>query len=63
MQLEEAVILPEAEKVLSAADWADIDAAFAKNADPLTGHYPPSGEYEKLFGLIVQHAPAPIGLG
>ena len=63
MQLEEAVILPEAEKVLSAADWADIDAAFAKNADPLTGHYPPGGEYEKLFGLIVQHAPAPIGLG
>ena len=63
MHLEEAVILPEAEKVLSAADWADIDAAFARNADPLTGHYPPGGEYEKLFGLIVQHAPAPIGLG
>ena len=63
MNLEEQVILPEAEKTLSAQDWAEIDAAFEKNADPLTGKYPPSTEYEKLFSLIVQRAPAPIGLG
>jgi hemerythrin-like domain-containing protein len=63
MKLEEEVILPEAEKTLSAADWAEIDAAFEKNADPLTGKYPPTAEYENLFGLIVQRAPAPIGLG
>ena len=63
MHLEEEVILPEAEKTLSAADWAEIDAAFEKNADPLTGKYPPSAEYEGLFSLIVQRAPAPIGLG
>ena len=63
MNLEEQVILPEAEKTLSAQDWAEIDAAFEKNADPLTGKYPPSTEYENLFSLIVQRAPAPIGLG
>ena len=63
MTLEEEVILPEAERVLSASDWAEIDAAFAQNADPLTGQYPPPAEYEQLFSLIVQRAPAPIGLG
>ncbi len=63
MTLEEEVILPEAERVLSAADWAEIDAAFAQNADPLTGKYPPPAEYEQLFSMIVQRAPAPIGLG
>ncbi len=63
MNLEEEVILPEAEKILSEKDWAEIDAAFEKNADPLTGKYPPTAEYEKLFSLIVQRAPAPIGLG
>ena len=63
MKLEEEVILPEAENTLSASDWAEIDAAFEKNADPLTGKYPPTAEYENLFSLIVQRAPAPIGLG
>ena len=63
MTLEEEVILPEAERVLSEADWAGLDAAFEANCDPLTGHYPPPAEYEKLFSLIVSHAPAPIGLG
>ncbi len=63
MTLEEEVILPEAERTLSASDWAELDAAFAQNADPLTGQYPPPAEYERLFSLIVQRAPAPIGLG
>ena len=63
MSLEETVILPEAERTLSAQDWAEIDAAFEKNADPLTGKYPPAAEYENLFSLIVSRAPAPIGLG
>ena len=63
MTLEEEVILPEAERALSESDWAEIDAAFAQNADPLTGKYPPPAEYEQLFSMIVQRAPAPIGLG
>jgi hemerythrin-like domain-containing protein len=63
MHLEESVILPEAERCLSEEDWAILDKAFAENADPLTGHYPPTQAYEKLFTLIVSRAPAPIGLG
>ena len=63
MSLEESVILPEAERSLSEHDWAQLDAAFGQNADPLTGHYPAPAEYEKLFSLIVARAPAPIGLG
>ena len=62
MQLEESVILPEAERCLSEADWRSLDAAFAENADPLTGQHAPPAEYEKLFSLIVMRAPAPIGL-
>ena len=34
MRLEEAEILPQAEKVLSAQDWRALDAEFEKNADP-----------------------------
>lgn len=63
MRLEESVILPEAERCLSEEDWRELNAAFAENADPLTGHYPPTQAYEKLFSQIVTRAPAPIGLG
>ncbi len=63
MNLEETAILPEAERCFSVDDWRVLDAAFAENADPLTGHYPPTETYEKLFSLIVTRAPSPIGLG
>ena len=63
MRLEETVILPEAEKVLTDAEWKELDAAFAKNCDPLTGKYPPDSAYDRLFTRIVMRAPAPIGLG
>ena len=63
MRLEETVILPEAEKVLTAAEWKEMDAAFAKNCDPLTGKYPPDRAYDRLFTRILMKAPAPIGLG
>ena len=63
MSLEETVILPEAEKSLSEADWRMLDAAFAENQDPLTGKHEPAAEYEHLFSTIVSRAPAPIGLG
>ena len=51
-----------AQQVRGEADWRTLDAAFAENRDPLTGH-PPSHEYEQLFSRIVRTAPAPIGLG
>ena len=63
MQLEESVILPEAEKCLSEEDWRVLDEAFAENTDPLTGQHTPAQDYEKLFSLIVMRAPSPIGLG
>jgi hemerythrin-like domain-containing protein len=62
MRLEEDVILPLAERVLTDEDWTRLDRAFEKNRDPLTGHAPPA-EYEALFTRIVQLAPAPVGLG
>ena len=63
MKLEETAILPEAERCFSAEDWRVVDAAFAENSDPLSGQYPPTEDYEKLFSLIVTRAPSPIGLG
>lgn len=63
MKLEETVILPEAEKVLSAQDWQALDEAFATNCDPLTGKYPRDPVYDRLFTRIVMRAPAPIGVG
>ena len=63
MRLEEHVVLPEAEKVLTEADWKELDAAFETNCDPLTGKYPPDPAYDRLFTRILMKAPAPIGLG
>jgi hemerythrin-like domain-containing protein len=62
MALEEDVILPAARRALDAADWAEIDAAFAANRDPLAGHEP-DDVYRPLFSRIVNRAPAPVGLG
>ncbi len=63
MKLEETVVLPEAQKVLTAQDWATLDAAFASNSDPLTARYPRDPVYDRLFTRIVMRAPAPIGVG
>jgi hemerythrin-like domain-containing protein len=62
MRLEETEILPLAEQVLTATDWAELDAAFQANRDPLTGHEPDDA-YRPLFKRIVMTAPAPVGLG
>lgn len=62
MALEEREILPLAQKVLTAEDWADLDEAFTANRDPLTG-CEPEAEYRTLFTRIVNAVPAPLGLG
>jgi len=62
MSVEERQVLPLAEKLLSAQDWAELDAAFVANRDPLTGHEPEQ-TYRALFSRIVNQLPAPIGLG
>jgi hemerythrin-like domain-containing protein len=62
MALEEAQILPLAERVLTEQDWITLDAAFHANRDPLAGHEP-DAEYRALFSRIVNILPAPLGLG
>jgi hemerythrin-like domain-containing protein len=62
MAIEDTQVMPLAEKRLTEEDWRELNAAFAENRDPLTGHTP-SEEYATLFERIVTMAPAPIGLG
>ncbi len=63
MRLEESIVLPAAQRVLGEQDWADLDAAFATNCDPLTGKYPRDATFDRLFTRIVTLAPSPIGVG
>ena len=53
MRVEEAEVLPLAEAVLGADDWAALDAAFLTNCDPLAGHAP-SLAYAPLFAKILR---------
>jgi hemerythrin-like domain-containing protein len=62
MRTEEQDILPAARAHLDEADWAELDAAFAANRDPMTGH-DPDEEFRPLFRKIVMTAPSPVGLG
>jgi hypothetical protein len=62
MRTEEERVLPLARDVLTADDWAGIDAAFEANRDPLTGH-PPEQEFAALFHRIVNLLPPPLGVG
>ena len=63
MRLEETVILPEAERLLTDADWHAMNAAFATNQNPLSGRIPRDPQFDRLFTQIVMRAPAPVGLG
>lgn len=62
MALEEREVLPLAQQVLTPADWAQLDEAFADNRDALAGSEP-EAEYAALFSRIVRWLPAPVGLG
>lgn len=55
MGREEGVILPAAQRWLTNADWAEIDAAFAGNRDPDFGGET-DRDYRKLFSRIVNLA-------
>jgi hemerythrin-like domain-containing protein len=62
MRTEEAELLPVAERLLTQADWDELDAEFQATRDPLAGGVrEPS--YDRLFTRIVMTAPAPIGVG
>jgi len=62
MRTEETQLLPAAEQVFSADDWAALDAAFLRDRDPLAGGLRDPC-YDRLFSRIVLTAPAPIGVG
>jgi hemerythrin-like domain-containing protein len=62
MSREENLILPLAEKYLTAEDWVSINAAFKSNSDPLVG-INTQREFRELFRRLVNLIPAPHGLG
>lgn len=62
MKLEDNIIIPLAERVLTPEDWAPIDEAFNQNEDPVFGDVP-KNKFRKLLSDITFLAPAPIGLG
>ena len=62
MRVEETEVLPLAVRVLTREDWAELDAAFVENRDPLTGH-DPDDAYRPLFKKILAVLPAPLGVG
>jgi hemerythrin-like domain-containing protein len=61
MQAEEQFLLPAAEEALTETEWAQLDAAFSANRDPLAGG--DAAALDRLFTRIVRAAPAPVGLG
>ena len=62
MRMEETELLPVAERLLTPADWKELDAEFQATRDPLAGGArEPS--YDRLFTRIVMTAPSPIGVG
>ena len=63
MRKEEQDLIPQAEDCLTAEDWAEVDGAFAANADPLSGARAAQEDFPRMFSRIVNLAPAPIGLG
>ncbi len=62
MRKEEDLLMPIAERVLSAESWARIHAAFRENDNPLFG-LRPKDDAERLYQKILSLAPAPIGYG
>jgi hemerythrin-like domain-containing protein len=62
MRTEETQLLPAARRLLTPAEWAELDSAFRSDPDPLA-HESREPAYDRLFTRIVLTAPAPIGAG
>jgi branched-chain amino acid transport system ATP-binding protein len=60
MGMEERYIFPAARRLLTADEWREVNADFARNSDPWAGL---DDRFVKLFRQIAMLAPAPIGLG
>jgi len=62
MEKEETIVLPAAERSLSADDWHEIHAMFESHQDPMFGD-DVANEFRNLFSRIIRLAPPPIGKG
>lgn len=60
MAREERELLPQAMRILHEEDWAEIDAAFASNEDPLFGRNR-RRDFQRLVEHILELAPSPLG--
>jgi hemerythrin-like domain-containing protein len=60
MRKEEKQLLPLAERAFTAEDWAQVNAAFAGNQDPIADLR--EADFKDLFSRIVGLAPDPVGL-
>ncbi|WP_448208010.1 hemerythrin domain-containing protein [Azospirillum sp. sgz302134] len=61
LQKEEGVVMPMAKRALHPEDWAEINAAFADNKDPLFSDEAQE-DSRALYSRVVNLAPAPYGL-
>ena len=59
---EESELFPLARRILTEADWNEINRAFADSHDPLFGEST-IAEFRALMSRIVNQAPAPVGFG
>ncbi len=62
MHIEETEVLPLAEALLGDGDWAELDAAFLTNRDPLSG-FDAVGAYQPLFKKILEALPDSFSVG
>jgi branched-chain amino acid transport system ATP-binding protein len=62
IRTEEKCVLPLARSALLPADWAEINAAFLDNKDPLFGEIA-NAEFRELYHRIASLAPESVGLG
>ena len=58
MHLEEREILPAAERVLSDADWREMDEVFGRDRDPLASGVVDAG-FDRIFSRIVLRMGSP----
>lgn len=59
---EEREAMPLARRILTAPDWAEIDARFLDNQDPVFGEQA-RAEFRELYHRVVSLAPESVGLG
>lgn len=60
MRIEEKELLPLAERYFGEEEWRSAAEAFEGNPDPIADS---RDDFSRLFGRIVNLAPAPVGLG